>query len=190
MKALLPFAIIAAFQIGTAEEEAVEVRTLPEDAVLIVVRPEKSKVARNEQIDVEVFIRNSYGEAIEVPPSVTKDGYSSTIVDFDVRTFRIEGDQLEPQSEGVASSGLTCLPYRSLEPWKSKRYKFRWTCPDENFDLLSLKVRFFIEGRFRSGETTLTQKRQQGVAPQSATRSESNLEGGDKPQPESEGRSR
>ena len=34
------------------------------------------------------------------------------------------------------------------------------------------------------------QKAQQGVAPQSATRSESEQEGGDKPQPESEARSR
>jgi len=41
-----------------------------------------------------------------------------------------------------------------------------------------------------SDEQAEVTKAEQGVAPQSATRSESDSEGGDKSQPESEGRSR
>ena len=46
-----------------------------------------------------------------------------------------------------------------------------------------------FDGLVVSGQR-IEQEAEQGVAPQSATRSESDSEGGDKPQPESEARSR
>ena len=48
----------------------------------------------------------------------------------------------------------------------------------------------FFEFRRIGSSREITEEAEQGVAPQSATRSESNSEGGDKPQPESEPRPR
>ena len=158
MKTFCLLLLSVAFQLVAAEEKTVEKQALPENAVLIIVKPQKSELARGEEIDVEVFVQNRTSEPIEIPPIDSKDGYSSTVVDFDVRTFKVEGDQLESISAEVSSSGLTCLSNQFLDARMSKRLRFRWKCPDEDFDLLSLKIQFFIEGAFRSGQTTITQK--------------------------------
>ena len=158
MKTFYLLLLSIAFPLVAAEEKTVEKQALPENAVLIIVKPQKSELARGEEIDVEVFIQNRTAEPIEIPPIVIKDGYSSTDVHFDVRTFKMVGDQLESISDEVSSSGLTCLSNQSLEARMTKRFKFRWKCPDEDFDLLSLKIQFFIEGAFRSGQTTIILK--------------------------------
>jgi len=158
MKILPAILIAATLQLGSAEEQPVEEKPLPESAVLIVLKPEKSELAKGEEIDLEVFVMNTSSDSIQVPPSVTHDGYSSTAVDFLVRTFEIKDDQLESGSRSTSSSSLTDFSYRSLAPQKTKRYKFRWKCPDKDFDLLSLKVQFFIGGAFRCGQTTIILK--------------------------------
>ena len=157
MKTFCLLLLSVAFQLVAAEEKTVEKQALPENAVLIIVKPQKSELARGEEIDVEVFVQNRTSEPIAIPPIDSKDDYSSTVVDFDVRTFKVEGDQLESISAEVSSSGLTCLSNQFLDARMSKRLRFRWKCPDEDFDLLSLKIQFFIEGAFRSGQTTITQ---------------------------------
>ncbi len=154
---LLLFSV--AFPLVAAEEKIVKKEALPENAVLIIVKPQKSELVRGEEIDVEVFVQNRTSEPIEIPPPlVSKDGYSLTVVEFDVRTFKVEGDQLESISAEVSSSGPTDYSYQSLGAGMSKRFKFRWKCPDEDFDLLSLKIQFIIEGAIRSGQTTIIQK--------------------------------
>ena len=158
MKIVPAFLIVATLQLGSAEEQSNEEKPLPDSAVLIVIKPEKSEVARGEEIDLEVFVKNTSWSSIEVPPSVTHDGYSSTIKDLTFTTFKIEGDQLESVSQGSSSSTVTDISYRTLTPQKAIRYKFRWKCPDEDFDLLSLKIQFLIGGAFRYGQTTVTLK--------------------------------
>ena len=156
--------------------------------VEIIVKPEKGVVARNEEIDIEIFILNDTAEEVQIPAAGDDKGYSVTSIDFETVLYDIVGGKLELRGMGSEGRGVTHQGTVKLKPRDSRSYKFRWTAPDSNFDILILKPTFFVDGDFAEGRTTLTLKPQQDGADQPATAPESKPEGKEKPKPESEAR--
>jgi hypothetical protein len=160
--------------------------------IYLVVLPTTNRIAKGDDVDLNVYVVNDSSQAIDCPPStdIDHDGYSDTPRTLFPRCFRFNGQELESFGDGHEARLLTDMGQSRIGRNMSKHYKFKWKCSSENFDVITLDVELFIAGKLRRGTVTFLPKRQQVGAGQPATRPESKSEGSDKLQPNAEGSSR
>lgn len=116
-----------------------------DDNIQIVVMPSAVEVSKGDEVDLEVFIVNNTSKPITAPPALNnnKDGYSNASVSLYPKAYRFEGTKLMEFGGGILHQAVVDGGSARIDALSSKRYKFKWKCSYENFNVIVIDIEMF-----------------------------------------------